>query len=189
MRCFYTLIGLTAAAVVAGVGILYSGVVDVGATQPHHALTRWLLHTGMKESVRHHAEGIAVPPLYDPQMVMEGFRHYREMCVGCHLAPGVKDSEIRQGLMPRPPRLQLAAERWKPAELFWIVKHGVRMTAMPAWGVTHSDDKIWAIVAFLEKLPGMTASRYQEMDKEAGHGHGDDHHADGHADGHGGDKG
>lgn len=179
MHYVRTIAGLAVAAIVAGLGILYSGIIDVGATQPHHALTRWLLHTGMKESVQHHAEDIKVQPLYDPTMIMDGFRHYREMCVGCHLAPGVKNSEIRQGLMPRPPRLQLAAERWKPAELFWIIKHGVRMTAMPAWGNTHSDAKIWAIVAFLEKLPGMTAAQYQQMDKAAGPGDGDEEHSAG----------
>jgi mono/diheme cytochrome c family protein len=169
--------GLAVAAIVAGLGIMYSGIIDVGATQPHHALTRWLLHTGMEQSVRHHARGIKVPPLVNPQMVMMGFRHYREMCMGCHLAPGIQNSEIRQGLIPRPPKLQQAARRWTPAELFWIVKNGVRMTAMPAWGATHSDDKLWAIVAFLKKLPDMTAAQYQQMEKGAGPSHSDDEHA------------
>jgi mono/diheme cytochrome c family protein len=183
MHCWKFILALVVAAVVTGLGILYSGIIDVGASHPHAAITRWLLHTGMTESVRHHAEDIKVLPLYDPKMIMEGFRHYREMCVGCHLAPGVKNSEIRQGLMPRPPRLQLAAERWKPAELFWIVKHGVRMTAMPAWGNTHSDAKIWALVAFLEKLPGMTAAQYQQLDKAAGPDTGDDDEVHDHAHG------
>lgn len=181
MRRVKLILALAMVAVVAGLGTLYSGIVDVGATQPHDALTRWLLHTGMRQSVRHHAEGITVPPLYDPKTIMDGFRHYREMCVGCHLAPGIDNSEIRAGLMPKPPRLQLAAERWKPAELFWIVKHGVRMTGMPAWGATHSDDKIWAMVAFLEKLPGMTAAQYQQMDRDAGQGDGGADHDHDHA--------
>ncbi|HXH64699.1 MAG TPA: cytochrome c [Mariprofundaceae bacterium] len=176
MHYVRTIAGLAVAAIVAGLGILYSGIVDVGATQPHAALTRWLLHTGMQRSVHHHAGDIKAPPLYDPQMIMAGFRHYREMCAGCHLAPGIDNSEIRQGLVPKPPRLQLAAERWTPGELFWIVKNGVRMTAMPAWGATHSDDKIWAIVAFLEKLPHMTAAQYQQLDKAAGPAGDDEDH-------------
>jgi mono/diheme cytochrome c family protein len=113
-------------------------------------------------------------------MIMEGFRHYREMCVGCHLAPGVDATEIREGLLPKPPRLQKAVEEWTPEELFWITKNGVKMTGMPAWGPTHSDAKIWAIVAFLEKLPHMTAAQYQEMNRAAGEGEGDEHeHAGG----------
>jgi len=173
MRCVKIIAGLLAAAIVIGLGVLYSGIVDVAASYPHATLTRWLLHTGMKESVHYHARGIKVPPLNRPDMVMMGFRHYREMCVKCHLAPGVKSSEIRQGLMPKPPKLQQVVKRWKPAELFWIVKNGIRMTAMSAWGETHSDDKIWDIVAFLERLPGMTAAQYQQMDKTAAKGDGD----------------
>ena len=173
MRCLKIVAALTVAAIIIGLGVLYAGIFNVAADYPHAALTRWLLHTGMKESVRYHARDIKVPPLDRPHMVMMGFRHYREMCVKCHLAPGVKSSEIRQGLMPRPPKLQRVVGGLKPAELFWIVKHGVRMTAMPAWGKTHSDDKIWAIVAFLEKLPNMTAAQYQQMDKTAAKGDGD----------------
>ena len=160
-------------------------------------MTAFILSTTMDNSVRYHAKGISVPPLEDEQMVMEGFRHYREMCVGCHLAPGIRSTEIRKGLMPEPPKLQEAVEEWKPNELFWVIKNGVKMTGMPAWGPTHSDQKIWAMVAFLEKLPHMTVEQYKEMDKMAGpgedeegeHHHGDeadDHHHDdedhGHAD-------
>ena len=179
MHYVKTILGLSVAAIVAGLGVLYSGTIDVGADHPHAALTHWLLHAGMQRSVREHAGGIKAPPLYDPKMIMAGFRHYREMCVGCHLAPGVTSSEIRQGLMPKPPSLQLAAERWTAPQLFWIVKHGVRMTAMPAWGATHSDAKLWAIVAFLKQLPGMTAARYQAMDRMAGPDEGDDDHGSG----------
>lgn len=182
MRCFKIVAALAVVAIIIGFGVLYTGIFDVAADYPHATLTRWLLHTGMKESVRYHARDIKVPPLDSPEMVMMGFRHYREMCVKCHLAPGVKSSEIRQGLMPRPPRLQRVVKGLKPAELFWIVKHGVRMTAMPAWGKTHSDNKIWAIVAFLEKLPDMTAAQYRQMARAAGKGDGDDdHHAAGSA--------
>ncbi len=176
MRCVKTIVGLAVVAIVAGLGVLYSGSVYIGADEPHAGLTRWLLHTGMQRSVREHAEGIKAPPLYDPKMILEGFRHYREMCVGCHLAPGVTHSEIREGLTPKPPSLQLAAERWTAPQLFWIVKHGVKMTGMPAWGKSHSDDKIWAMVAFLKQLPGMKAAQYQAMDRMAGPGDGDDDH-------------
>ena len=65
---------------------------------------------------------------------------------------------------------QETVEEWAPEELFWVIKNGVKMTGMPAWGPTHSDAKLWAIVAFLEKLPQMSAQQYQEMDKTAGPG-------------------
>jgi mono/diheme cytochrome c family protein len=177
------LFGIVVIGVVAGIVVMYSGVINVAATNPHNPITAMILSTTMDNSVRAHAKGITVPPLKNEQMIMEGFRHYREMCVACHLAPGIKSSEIRAGLLPKPPKLQEAVREWKPAELFWIIKNGVKMSGMPAWGPTHSDQKIWAMVAFLEKLPDMTAAQYQEMDKMAGPGEddedGDHHHDDG----------
>ena len=170
MKCIKGFIWLVVIGFIAGVVVMFSGVINVAATDPHNPVTRFILNTTMENSVREHAKGITAPALDDPAMVMEGFRHYREMCVGCHLAPGVESSEIREGLLPRPPKLQEAVDEWTPEQLFWIVKNGVKMTGMPAWGPTHSDAKLWAIVAFLEKLPQMSAQQYQEMDKTAGPG-------------------
>jgi len=183
MDFFKGLLGLALLVLFVGLITMFSGVIDVGATNPHNPLTQFVLSTAMDNSVRHHAKGIKAPPLNDPDMVMDGFRHYREMCVECHLAPGIESSEIRKGLMPEPPKLQESVEEWQPNELFWVVKNGVRMTGMPAWGPTHSDQKIWAIVAFLEKLPHMTAEQYKEMNKMAGPGE-DDDEGDNHDDGH-----
>jgi mono/diheme cytochrome c family protein len=175
MNCIKGIFVLLVAAAAAGLVTVYSGLIDVGASNPHHPFTRWLLETTMDRSVRVHARGIETPPLEDPPLVMDGFRHYREMCVGCHLAPGITSSEIRKGLTPEAPVLQEVVEEWTPAELFWIIKNGVKMTGMPAWGATHSNKEIWAMVAFLEKLPQMTAEQYREMDMAAGPAEGEEH--------------
>lgn len=177
MSCIRAVIGVIIIAIAIGFVVMYSGAINVAATVPHSAAARYFLSTTMDNSVRHHAKGIKVPPLDNPDMIMMGFRHYREMCVMCHLAPGMKATEIHKGLTPEPPELHEGVDEWQPNELFWIVKNGVKMTGMPAWGPTHSDEKIWAIVAFLEKLPHMNAAQYKEMDKQAGPGGEDD---DGH---------
>ncbi len=174
MGCIKGFFWLLVIAMIAGVVVMYSGVIDVAATNPHNPVTEFVLGTTMDNSVRYHAKGLSTPSLEDPEMVKEGFSRYREMCVACHLAPGVDSTEIRKGLMPEPPKLQEAVEEWKPAELFWVIKYGVKMTGMPAWGPTHSNDKIWTIVAFLEKLPHMTAEQYEEMDRTAGPGEDED---------------
>ncbi len=176
MKCIKGILLLAVIAFISGVVVMFSGVINVAATNPHHPVTDFILSTTMDNSVSAHAKGITAPPLDDDRMVMEGFRHYREMCVDCHLAPGIDSTEISEGLMPRPPRLQEEVEEWKPEELFWVTKNGVKMTGMPAWGPTHSDARIWAIVAFLEKLPHMTAEQYQEMERTAGAGEGNEHH-------------
>ena len=178
MKCIKGFLWLVVIVFISGVVIMFSGAINVAATNPHTPLTQFILGTTMENSVRSHAKGITALPLDDAVMVMEGFRHYREMCVGCHLAPGINSTELSEGLMPSPPRLQEEVKEWKPEELFWVIKNGVKMTGMPAWGRTHSDAKIWAIVAFLEKLPHMTAEQYQEMDRTAETWEGgEDHHS------------
>ena len=92
------------------------------------------------------------------------------MCSGCHLAPGMKRTEISQGLYPRAPELRRGSHL-TPAEEFWVVKHGIKMTGMAAWGVTHDDDLLWDIVAFLRKLPELSADQYQTLVKSAPKSH------------------
>jgi mono/diheme cytochrome c family protein len=158
--------GVVAVAIALGLGFAYSGMYDVGAMPPDRGVVAWVLGTTMDHSVQRHAAGIRVPPLDDPGMVKTGFQHYREMCVSCHGAPGVEPAELAKGLNPSPPLLVESVGDWKPNELFWITKYGVRMTGMPAWGVTHSDDKLWALVAFMRGLPKLSAAEWEAMDRE-----------------------
>lgn len=104
-----------------------------------------------------------MPPLDDPAMATNGLRIYQKSCLVCHGAPGVHIGEVGRGLNPEPPELTEAAGDWKPNELFWITKNGVRMSGMPAWGVTKTDKEIWDIVAFARKLPKMTPKEYQAL--------------------------
>ena len=84
------------------------------------------------------------------------------MCVDCHLAPGARESELREGLYPQPRKLTERGDA-SPAETFWVIKHGIKMSATPAWGKTHDDRTIWGIVAFLQKLPELTLDQYQAL--------------------------
>lgn len=129
-------------------------------------------------SIRAHAVGIAVPPgLDDPTNLVTGTEHFAAHCAVCHGAPGVPKGDIAIGLYPQPPNLAEAAKHYTPGELFWIIKHGIKMTGMPAWG-DHNDDELWATVAFIRKLPGLTeegcaklvaASRSQDGNHLEGH--------------------
>jgi mono/diheme cytochrome c family protein len=148
------------------VAFSYSGMYNVSALGPDSGPVAWFLSTTSDHSVQRRAATIDTPALGSSDMLRLGFQHYRGMCIGCHGAPGVQIDEAGQGLNPRPPELVETAGEWQPNELFWITKNGIRMTGMPAWGVTHSDDKIWAIVAFLRGLPELTAADYQIMDRE-----------------------
>jgi mono/diheme cytochrome c family protein len=160
-----TIAGLAIAGTLA---FLYSGIYDVAATTRDSALVHWALETGREESIESRAENV-VPPaqsiLKDPKTLRVGFDHYQEMCVACHGAPGIEASEARVGLNPEPPLLAKIANKVDTKEMFWVIKNGIKMTGMPAWGPTHSDDKIWAIVAFVKTLPNMSAKQYKMMRK------------------------
>ncbi|HEX5103630.1 MAG TPA: cytochrome c, partial [Pirellulaceae bacterium] len=111
-----------------------------------------------------------------------GMAHYRAMCLQCHGAPDVKSHAFAKGLNPPPPALAHVAREWSDGELFWITKHGIRMTGMPAFGHNHSDEELWKIVAFLRQLDDLSEEQVAMLreGEEAGHDHGDHEHAGGH---------
>jgi mono/diheme cytochrome c family protein len=168
--------------IAASLVFIYSGVYNVAATEPHIKPVEWLLNLTLEKSVSRHAKGIEVPPVSDDSIVQTGFIHYKEMCVTCHGAPGVSPSELAKGLNPEPPDLveELEEGQRSTEQLFWITKYGIKMTGMPAFGPTHSDDEIWAIVAFLKRLPDLSPEEYRAMDeaskdKQHEHGHSHEH--------------
>lgn len=156
--------------VAAAAAFVLSGAYDVGADAPHTGPVASLIGFARERSIDVRAGGIKVPPLTDPTMIAEGAEHYAAMCTGCHLAPGMGENELRPGLNPMPPDLALLPQG-EPGEQFWIIKHGVKMTAMPAWGKSHSDEEIWTIVAFLQKLPHMPVAQYRALARNAGMHH------------------
>lgn len=153
--------------IIGGLIYMYSGIFDISARIPHDPVTLWAMNTVRDNSIKHNADNnIKTPNLNDSDLVKMGFVHFREMCVGCHGGPGIERSEIGQGLYPKAPPLARAANDWTPQQLFWITKNGLKMTGMPAFGPTHSDEMIWAIVAFTKKLPTITKEQYQKLNEE-----------------------
>jgi mono/diheme cytochrome c family protein len=163
----FVLVMFAVLALVGAVGVIFLGLPDVAATTPHWSVTEWVLATTMDHSVQRRARDIQVPADLDaPARIRAGASAYDHMCVGCHAAPGVEAEHIAKGLLPEPPELSEVAAEWSAAELFWITKHGVRMTGMGAFGPTHSDAEIWDVVAFLGQLPGISATQYRALTAE-----------------------
>lgn len=140
----------------------YSGVYNIAADEPHWSITDRALGTIRERSIAVRAAPLQVPNLADPAMIRLGAEHYAEMCTGCHLAPAMAETDMRQGLYPKPPNLTQRRARG-PGESFWIIKHGIKMSAMPAWGSSHDDQTIWAIVAFLQQLPTLDEQEYASL--------------------------
>jgi mono/diheme cytochrome c family protein len=167
-RWFLTalVVGTLLAAIVAA-ALVPMGSFDVAADTPHSQPVYWLMNTVREWSIAIRAAGLTVPnDLTDSKRIASGAGQYAAMCSSCHLAPGMKRTEIARGLYPRAPELRRGSDL-SLAEEFWVVKHGLKMTGMPAWGVTHDDEMLWDVVAFLRKLPGLSADEYQALVKSA----------------------
>jgi len=164
------LFGAVIAVVAIGGGaglVLYSGAYNVAASEPHSGPVFRLMETARLRSIQNHAKGIEPPAnLGKPERLVAGVSHYAEHCAGCHGAPGVESDDMAEGMYPKPPNLTDVSKRLSSAELFWILKNGIKMTGMPSWG-DHSEDDLWNIVAFLEKLPGMSPDAYHGLTEQA----------------------
>jgi mono/diheme cytochrome c family protein len=157
-----------AAVLLAGVGAsAYFGAFNVAADAPHSGVTSRVLALIRDRSIAARAAELTVPNLADRDLIATGAELYTAMCTGCHLAPGITNSELRAGLYPEPPDLSAGTSR-RPAEAFWVIKHGIKMSAMPAWGGSHDDATIWAIVAFLQQLPTLDAKAYAALTGQSG---------------------
>ena len=159
-------LALALAAVVIG-----TGMYDVAADEEHSVLVYWLLETARERSIAARANQLEAPSLEDQQRIRRGAGNYDAMCAGCHLSPHAEPTEIYKGLYPRPPDLTKVVQS-DAARAFWIIKHGLKATGMPAWGKSMEDEYIWDMVAFLRKLPALTAEQYaDEVQASGGHSH------------------
>jgi len=174
MKTLITLVVVVIVGLMGAIGFAYSGLYDVSANSQHSAFVKWFLATTSRASVARRANDIEIPSLKDEALTLVGVNDFAAMCAGCHGAPGQQPESVGQGLNPRAPDLAESAARMSPAELFWVIKNGIKMTGMPAWGATHDDDSIWPVVAFMTNLPGLDESGYQLLLADA---EGSGHHA------------
>lgn len=158
------------AAVAAALLVSFSGVITVAASSGHWAVSDWFLHWTMRNSVRTHAflEGEKAPIARDGQLVSAA-GHFAGACASCHGAPGVRPSPVMQKATPHAPDLtKLDPAKYSDRELFWILRHGIKMTGMPAWGSAGPRrDEVRRMVAFVRALPRMMPAQYAALSGEA----------------------
>ena len=152
---------LGALAIGAGLFIA-SGLYNIGADDHHTALVTALIAQLRDRSIEVRARAVAVPDLSVAAGIEAGARRYALECPVCHLAPGLSHSALRRGLYPHPPNLA-QQQPPDPRRAFWVIKHGIKMSAMPAWGTTLEDPAIWELVAFIERMPAMSPEDYQRL--------------------------
>jgi mono/diheme cytochrome c family protein len=178
MKTLKTVIITLVVAILLCLGYVSTGWYNVAATDHHNALTLWLMDLALERSVDHHASGLQAPASsQDSAALREGAYHFQRMCRGCHGAPGVLRKGGRGGMYPEPPDFSKGIGEWTAPEVYWIVKNGIKMSGMPSYGDSHSDEDMWAIAAFAVILPKISTEQYQalsaEPDSTTG---GEDHH-------------
>ncbi len=179
------------AAVAASALFVWSGAYNFAADEPHTAAVGSLLETMRERSIETRARTVAMPDLGDEKRIVQGAGNYNAMCVGCHLAPGMSETELSKGLYPAPPNL--SKEKVGPEHAFWVIKHGIKASGMPAWGKSMSDEYVWNMASFLQVLPTLDEGGFRAMvarsgghhhdhggahDEDADHDH--DHHSEAH---------
>lgn len=176
-----TIVSLLLASLILVIIALGSGAYNIAATEKHWGITEKIIEWVRESSVEAHAKNLQVPALDGKELIAGGAEHYNAMCTICHLAPGMEPTELSIGLYPQAPTFHQrepitdSAKKLEHArEYFWVIKNGLKMTAMPAWGLSHDDDAIWGVVAFVLKMGKMTPEQYENF-VNATKGHGHDH--------------
>jgi cytochrome c1 len=158
-----TLLAAAGIAAAGGYVAYQAGWYDIGASTQHLQPVYSFLEEAMHNSVRHHAKTVVTPALGDAGQLRRGAALYGEHCAQCHGGPGFAPSAHGKSMQPVPGPLVDASARWKPHELYWITRHGIKMSGMPAWEVRLNEADTWAVVAFLTRLPGLDARAYRDM--------------------------
>jgi mono/diheme cytochrome c family protein len=142
--------------------VAVSGLINVAASDAGRPVHRLLGFVAERSIERHASDGLANPAA----------SHYADTCVMCHGAPGIVPKEFSSGMVPEPPEITSRdVQKYTDGELFWVIKHGIMSTGMPAFGPTHSDEDIWKLVALVRHLPkvGQEESRRLLARNASGH--------------------
>lgn len=170
MKGFIVGVIVTVLVMIAGVFIVsHYGLYPIGADNPPSHLERSLAGKALDEYADKHKPAGDNPMQPTPANLMEGAKEYEEHCAFCHGGAKAKISPMSTKFNPPVPQLLNRIPHDPDAWLFWVTKHGVRMTAMPSWDGVLKDDEMWKIVAFIKnsnKLPPDVQSVWQMMATE-----------------------
>lgn len=160
------LVGMLAMLIGAGAAVFFfGGFFDVAANHPDPEVVNWALVQIRMASIRRRAT--VQPPVGfvdNAAMVQAGAVAYARIgCANCHGEPGVDSATFSEGMNP-PPDLRKVVNHRTPEELFWVIKHGIKMTAMPSFEADRPpvpNHTIWAIVAYLNELSRVSDANFK----------------------------
>src|SRR3954447_22399696 len=170
MRGFIVGVVVTLLAITVGVfAVSQFGLYPIGADNPPGAIERAIAGKAMDQYAEKHKPAGDNPVQVSSASLMDGGKEYEEHCAFCHGGAKARISPMRDQFNPPAPQMINRIPHDDDAWLFWVTKHGVRMTGMPAWDRILSDEEIWKVVAFNKhrrKAPGEAAAGVQKMATE-----------------------
>jgi len=150
-----SILAVSLIAVVTALSVMKLGLVAINADQSPPAWEVGLLSMAVHDSVARHAPRQSNPVPATNENLIAGAEIYAQMCAKCHGQPNAGPSVFGASFYPPAPQLPGRPTRYTEAELFWIVKHGIRNTSMPAWGSLLSDQDIWQVVALVKRFDAL----------------------------------
>ena len=165
MKGFLLGIILTLAVVIGGsLAYLWFGMADVRGDEPSSQLENYFISTAVHASIRRNAPELRSPvPPTDVNLITGG-RMYMEQCARCHGAAGAEQKSAST------PSLQEMATQYTESQIFWIAKHGIRWTAMPADTQDDSDEELWALAGYIKRNTRLPEHVKDELAKASANG-------------------
>jgi len=160
------LAGILAAAtllILGGLAYLQLGFGEVRADLPPGRWEKTLMFSSVHASVRRHAPELPNPIPPTDENLIAGGKIYLNECAGCHGTPGKPD--LGDSLYPPIPQLPIVGTTYTEAQIFWVAKHGIRLSGMFANGQWDSDKKLWTVAAYIKRIKSLPPNVEQHLAK------------------------
>src|SRR3984957_5227214 len=138
------------------------GIANTRGDVPPPAWEGAILKPAVHAAVQRNTANLSVPSVATEDSIIAGGKLYVMGCMGCHGEPGKPFAEDRSNY-PRIPQLPNVGTQYSEPEIYWIIKHGVRLTAMSAYGPFYSDEQLWSLAAFIQRVDKLTPAEIQAI--------------------------
>ncbi len=159
MKNFIAGVVITLLALAAGAYVsVVNGWIPANADDKPGALETWAAHSSLRATLKREMPTTAVPIALNNENLIKGIHIYAANCAVCHGASDAKASNVATGLFQHAPQLAGDGVTDDPeGKIYWFVKHGVRLTGMPAFSGALSEEQIWQVVLFLKHMDELPA--------------------------------
>ncbi len=144
------------------------GYMAVNADATPSSIERWAANNALDAAVEHQAPRVNNPVPRTDANLLDGMKLYSMNCGGCHGGLDRKRNKLGGAFYPPAPQILVRPLHDPEWHIFFIIKHGVRLTGMPAWGKLMSDDDLWKITTFVKNISQLPPAVEQQRKQALG---------------------